>query len=64
MQVWAYDANKQKWGFLCFVLTPGSDDLRNASSWITGKVMDSVRWQRCNSFASLKPLTMTQIYAK
>lgn len=52
MQVRAYDANKQEWGFLCFVLTPGSDDLRNASSWILGKVMDLLllsnhsRWPR------------------
>lgn len=64
MQVWAYDAKKQEWCFLCFVLSAGSDDLRDAPSWILGKVTHSVHSQRCNSFASLQPLTMTQIYAK
>lgn len=64
MQVWAYDANKQEWGFLCFVLTPGSDDLGNAPLWILGKVMDSVCWQCCNTSASLKPLMMTKVHDK
>lgn len=38
MSLWG---SKQEWGFLHFMLTPGSDDLSYAPSCVLGRIMDS-----------------------